>query len=150
MSKVPLYVSGSMLRGRSESDTRGSNVNIDFVFDALALAVKLFISTPCSVMYRGTSLTSKRPTPEGNHMTLGMVVLWVPRGALFLMSEVPLYPAVCMRMYTHAIPLCHFNLIVAILASCTASLLYRGTSLIRTTPPQDPTVGPCLRPYCGP
>ena len=38
----------------------------------------------------GTSLTRKRTPPYEHHRALGMVLLKGPRGALFLMSEVPL------------------------------------------------------------
>ena len=40
--------------------------------------------------YRGTSLIRNRPPPYDHHRALGMVLLQGPRGALFLMSEVPL------------------------------------------------------------
>ena len=34
----------------------------------------------------------KSPPPCDHHRILGLVLLWGPRGALFLMSEVALYP----------------------------------------------------------
>ena len=38
------------------------------------------------------------PPPQGFHRALGLVVLKVPRGVLFLMGEVPLYtPPRCFR-----------------------------------------------------
>ena len=40
--------------------------------------------------YRGTSLITKGPPPRTHHKALGIVPLWGPRRALFLMSEVPL------------------------------------------------------------
>ena len=40
----------------------------------------------------GTSLIrNSPPTPEDHHRTLGIVLLWEPRGRLFLISEVPLH-----------------------------------------------------------
>jgi len=44
--------------------------------------------------YRGTSLIRNSPHPQGHHRALGIVLLYGPRGALFLMSEVPLMPTV--------------------------------------------------------
>ena len=41
-------------------------------------------------LYRGTSLIKKRPPPWGNHMTLGIGLLYGPRRKQFLMGEVPL------------------------------------------------------------
>ena len=40
--------------------------------------------------YRGTSLIRNSTPPWGHHRALGIVLLYGPRGALFLMSEVPL------------------------------------------------------------
>ena len=44
-------------------------------------------------MQRGTSLMKTRPPPLGRHRALGMFLLQGPRGALFLMTEVPLHSA---------------------------------------------------------
>ena len=41
--------------------------------------------------YRGTSLIRNRPPPQDVHRALGIVLLYGPKGALFLMSEVPLH-----------------------------------------------------------
>jgi len=42
-------------------------------------------------VYRDSSLIRNTPPPEGHHAALDIVLLLGPRGALFLMSEVPLY-----------------------------------------------------------
>ena len=42
--------------------------------------------------YRSTSLTSNSQPAYGHYRALDKVVLWDPRGSLFRMSEVPLYP----------------------------------------------------------
>ena len=39
----------------------------------------------------------RQPPPRGHHKALGTVLLLVPRGTLFLISEVPLYSRVDMR-----------------------------------------------------
>ena len=44
-----------------------------------------------SAHYRGTSLIRNSPPPRDRHRALGTVLLQGPWGALFLMSEVPLY-----------------------------------------------------------
>jgi len=41
--------------------------------------------------YRVTSLIRNSPPPQGHQRALDMVLLKGPRGARFLMSEVPLY-----------------------------------------------------------
>jgi hypothetical protein len=41
-------------------------------------------------LYRGTSLIRNTPPTWGHRRALGIVLLQGPRGALFLMSEVPL------------------------------------------------------------
>ena len=41
--------------------------------------------------YRGTSLMRNCPLPNDRRKALGIVLLWGPRRALFLMSEVPLH-----------------------------------------------------------
>ena len=43
-------------------------------------------------MYRGTSLIKDSPPSYGHRRALGMFVLQGPKGAPFLMIEVPLYP----------------------------------------------------------
>ena len=46
----------------------------------------------CRVVdYRGTSPMRNSPPPEDHHRALGIFLLKGPRGALFLMSEVPLH-----------------------------------------------------------
>ena len=40
--------------------------------------------------YRGTSLIPPPPPPQDQHRSLGIFLLYGPRGALSLMSEVPL------------------------------------------------------------
>ena len=42
-------------------------------------------------LYRVTSLIRNSPPSQGHHRALGTVLLQGPGGALFLMSEVPLY-----------------------------------------------------------
>ena len=47
----------------------------------------VFVTLP----YRGTPLTRKSPPPQDRRRPLGIVLLQGARGALFLLSEVPLY-----------------------------------------------------------
>ena len=44
-----------------------------------------------SALYRVTSPIRNSSPPSDHHRALGIVLLQGPRGALFLMSEVPLY-----------------------------------------------------------
>ena len=46
--------------------------------------------TPCPTLL-GYLAHKKEPPPQDHRRALGMVLLYGPRGALFLMSEVPLY-----------------------------------------------------------
>jgi len=44
--------------------------------------------------YRDTSLIRNCPPPQDHHRALGIILLKGPRGALFLMSEVPVLSSV--------------------------------------------------------
>jgi len=44
-----------------------------------------------AALYTGTSLMRNSPSPWGHHRAVGIVLLQGPRGALFLMSEAPMY-----------------------------------------------------------
>ena len=69
-------------------------------------------------MYRGTSLSRISRPPQDHHRTLGMPYGRTLGGALFLMSEVPLYRIGVLRLQDHT----HLG-------------GHRGTSLIRKAPP---------------
>ena len=43
----------------------------------------------CPCFYRGASHKRNRSCPQGRQRTLGILLLWSPREALFLTSEVP-------------------------------------------------------------
>ena len=46
---------------------------------------------PCHIAYRGTSRIRNSLPSQDHHRALGLVLLKSPRGALSLMSEVPLH-----------------------------------------------------------
>ena len=57
------------------------------------MGVLLWARYPCTlgrILHRGASLIRNKPLPLEHHGDLGIVLLWGPRGVLFLMSEVPL------------------------------------------------------------
>ena len=64
------------------------------------------VCAPPHQPYRATSLTRTSPPPQDHHRALGIALLYGPRGARFLMSEVPLYTCSgVVRNQGHAPPL---------------------------------------------
>ena len=101
---------------------------------------------------RGTSLVRNSPPPQDRHRALGIVLLYGPRGALFLMSEVPLYlPRHCLGVGAYHtveyVPFikCHF-------ASRDPlerlTLCKFGHFTFQTSNQQNPRTAPCGRDTC--
>ena len=89
----------------------------------------LLVIPPC----RGTSLKRNSPPPWGRHRALGIFLLYGPRGALFLMSEVLLVPHTwrsCRTRYQ---------------AQLGGGFRSWGNSLIRKFPPLGPYRSPMPR-----